>query len=379
MLKRIRAFCDSWAALTLSDTFLLDVLNLNGYNVVSGFLSPILLYGAVLLGLIVILNEKTKIIPAIIISLIIILIGQYEKSIISNVVMEFLDRFIIHSIGGCIIGLSISDYKSFFKYLGWISCVYGVFLITEPVTHSLLPDGNAMTTGYMMSPLVIWIFTARTLGVIPKYTLVVGIPLAISTVIFTSRGCGLSVLAALLLMYYYKIGMKANVFKMILAVIGLYIACELFLSFFSSYGAMMEHGQGSLLEKTAHGYAESDNGREEIWQVGLQMISNNWLQGTGIAMDRAYGGYVFLHNIFLEIFVHFGLPLGLLLLISYWGCYFYGYRKMKSLEPRFVLLMLVCVYWIKLMFSDSYLSNMLGIMFLLGLSISLRVEEMQRN
>lgn len=359
------------AALTLTDLFLIEYLSEHASGGLSTIISMLLLYTSAFIGVMRIALDKKKYIPAIIVVLFILVLCQYERSVTSREAGEYISRFMVHSIGGFIIGLGVRNYYALVKYASWVACIYGLFLIMEPITHSLLPNMSAMSIGYIISPLVIWIIMGRFLNACPQWTFLICVPLAITTILFTSRGCGLSIISALLVYYYFKKNIMAKPIKIIGVALVVFLAFQFFFDYFASKAASLEYGEGSLLEKISHGYADSDNGRTDIWTAGIGIIESNWLSGTGIAMDRDIGSFVFVHNIVLELMIHFGIPLGVLMLILYWTSYLRKFNTFSS-SHKFLLIGLACMFWIKLLFSDSYLSNMMGLMFMFGLSFSIR-------
>lgn len=98
-------------------------------------------------------------------------------------------------------------------------------------------------------------------------------------------------------------------------------------------------------------------GRDEISRELLSGIGKNIL-GYGIFGDRPITGGSYAHNIFLELWVHFGLIVGTLLIIIYLYITFSPmiFNKYKYDSDVFVLYFsLFSSTFVKLMFSDSYL------------------------
>ena len=108
----------------------------------------------------------------------------------------------------------------------------------------------------------------------------------------------------------------------------------------------------------------SDNGRNVLAERVVAAIREKPLLGYGIMGDRVVvGDYV--HNLFLEIWCHFGVVLGTALLLT---LIVIVIRALKNDHDGF-LLMLVCMVFVKLMLSGSYLYEA-KLFFLIGVAIS---------
>lgn len=77
--------------------------------------------------------------------------------------------------------------------------------------------------------------------------------------------------------------------------------------------------ESRTLNALLEGTILDDHGRNTIWAMAIDMIKNSGFWGYGLYGDRPvisayhYAGYC--HNIFLEILVNFGVPIGLFLII----------------------------------------------------------------
>lgn len=97
---------------------------------------------------------------------------------------------------------------------------------------------------------------------------------------------------------------------------------------------------------------EYDSGRSEIAQKGIELIQQKPLWGWGVAGDSQFikNGYV--HNLFLELKIDYGIIIGTILYISLWTCYIKALIKTKF---TWIYVMIICNGIIPLFFSNSYL------------------------
>ncbi|MFW6008892.1 MAG: O-antigen ligase family protein [archaeon] len=108
------------------------------------------------------------------------------------------------------------------------------------------------------------------------------------------------------------------------------------------------------------------SGRDDIFMKGIQTIRDNPLIGVGIAGDRHLRGN-YIHNIFLEILMNYGVIIGLFLIIlilsmSIWGIFLNEKNKSDLIAIWF------CMGFVPLLVSSSYLIKIefwifLGILF----------------
>ena len=140
-------------------------------------------------------------------------------------------------------------------------------------------------------------------------------------------------------------------------------------------GSSIDISDGAFISKLAAGSANDSNGRTDIWELGLLSIAKNWQVGMGFGADRAIlGDDIFIHDIFLELFINFGIPLSLILLFFYWRPIVKTVKQDHLSIPIALLMTLVFRTWGQLLFSSSYLTNMLNIMFIYGVALRLYVN-----
>ena len=107
-----------------------------------------------------------------------------------------------------------------------------------------------------------------------------------------------------------------------------------------------------------------DNGRAALIESVVSAIKERPILGYGIMGDRVIAGN-YVHNLFLEVWCHFGVIVGTVLLI--W-LIFTVIRALRIEKDGF-LLMLVCMVFTKLMLSSSYLYEA-NLFFLMGVAVS---------
>lgn len=297
----------------------------------------------------------------------------YERHVDAyNTVAEYSSRFLTHGLGGILIGLSVTNYERFIKYLSCFSIVYVIVFLWEPINHSLL-GLDEMVTGYMLSSLlIISILGYFTVFSKNRAVLILCIVSSLIITLFTSRGCGLSILTAWAALYLWdkkrnNFPVSKTIWRLSLLAVAFYFVFTFSLDYILKSSVSFE--TGSLLEKMSSGYANSSNGRDEIWAGALALINGNWMTGIGFGGDRIAGDFVFVHNVLIEIIIDFGLPIGLTLIILYWTYLLKAIRNNINHIISGILIALTIRTWVQLLFSSSYLDSMLVIMMIVSMSI----------
>lgn len=113
-------------------------------------------------------------------------------------------------------------------------------------------------------------------------------------------------------------------------------------------------------------YIANTSGRDDIYELLLQKISEKPLFGYGVFGEEQFG--VYSHNIALEMIMYYGIPLGITLIITYLTIAIKAYTKSKSKYAKeFILLFLVQII-VHSMFGGSHISYYF--FFLLGISMA---------
>lgn len=95
-------------------------------------------------------------------------------------------------------------------------------------------------------------------------------------------------------------------------------------------------------------------GRWELYEQGIQIISDNWFTGAGIGCDRALNSYI--HNFFLEIWMDFGIILGTLVMCLFFNFVWKAFRKANDTQSQSLELFMFIGY-MPLMLSGSYYTD----------------------
>ena len=110
-----------------------------------------------------------------------------------------------------------------------------------------------------------------------------------------------------------------------------------------------------IIDMFLEGSLTESSGRDKITDELYEAIKEKPYSGYGIGADRSLnnkGSYA--HNLFLELMVEFGIPVSLLISLAICLILFSGFFR-KNEAFRAVFIMLFSVFFIKLMFSSSYI------------------------
>ncbi len=108
------------------------------------------------------------------------------------------------------------------------------------------------------------------------------------------------------------------------------------------------------------------SGRDEIFSTAFEMIKERPFLGYGVYGDWAVVGWN-IHNMYLELLVHFGVILGGAILAWLATLVIRAYRLSRNDGAKDMILIFACFVFIRGFFGGSYL--MFGVYFLIGLCI----------
>lgn len=351
-------------------------LEFHGNEGLASSLGTFTIYGAILFAMMIIVTRKDYLKYSIIILFWFGFLYVYQRIVVpSETLSTYWQTFFINGFSGFLCGIALRKPKQLVFAAGAFSLFYGILLIPEPITRSLL-GYTSMNLGYTMAPLTIWLimlwyYSDR----FKKPILIVAILLGSMTLLFTSRGCGISVVAAAIIVKIIDSKRKNEPISRL--VIGFSIAIIAAMFIFREFAAYFVLRSdislltGSTLNKLMNGMFADDNGRGKLLSLAIDLFKKNWVLGVGMGADRKIIGYVFPHNIIIEILLHFGLVLSIVIFGSYWKSLIKAIKISFPTEYAILLPTICCIYWIRLLFSDSYLSNSFGLMFILGFSIQM--------
>lgn len=351
-------------------------LEFHGNVGLASTIGTVSIYGVFLFSILIVIRRKDYLANAVYVFIFFGFLYLYQRIVVpTSSLGTYWQTFFINCLSGFTCGIALSKPKTLIRTAGALSFIYGILLIPEPITRALL-GYTSMNLGYTMAPLTIWLillwyFSDR----FKKLILIVATALGVMTILFTSRGCGISVVAAAVIVKIIDAKKKhESISKMF---IGLSIAAVVLLFAFrelASYFVLRSDITlltGSALNKLMNGVLSDDNGRTKLLGQAIELYRQNWLLGVGMGADRQILGYVFPHNVIIEVLLHFGLAIGLLIFFSYWNPVIKAIKKAYITDIAIVIPVLCSIYWIRLLFSDSYLSNGFGLMMIFGFSIQI--------
>ena len=254
--------------------------------------------------------------------------------------------------------------------------IYGLCYIIV-IAFGFVQLFDSMVLGYTLTPVVCWLLlfwlvSSRGRVIILLEALV----LALMMIFISSRGCVITVAAAILVVLYYnnyRKGKSNNVKRIFVTyapiLLFAFIASEFVIPRIADSDMVLS---GSMMSKMNNLTILDDNGRNEISSMAISLVKDNPIRGVGICKDRDILGYVFPHNIFIEICLHYGIPIGLLLFFLYWRQIIKLVGKNDIHYISIALVIVMCCYtWIRLLVSDTYLDNTFPLLFILGIAVSI--------
>ena len=107
-------------------------------------------------------------------------------------------------------------------------------------------------------------------------------------------------------------------------------------------------------------FLSHDSGRGELQEIVINQIEAHPILGCGIGADRKYLDGLYPHNVFLELFLHYGVIIGLLVSIFFfaWCIRLFLSRRLRAdKELRLMFIMLFLYGFVPLLVSGSYLTD----------------------
>ena len=249
----------------------------------------------------------------------------------------------------------------------WVNLVY--FIFVRRTSYKAVAYGD-MDAAYHLLPHICWI--ACNMFERPHAFNIISFAVG-SFLLFSmgSRGPMLCLLALIVLYLVFfkkfKHPLRANTIILIVAII-------LVLTFFPIVKWLTEVSKDiglstRVFERISENTFFVSGGRDDIRNSLMTNLAERPAIGFGIGGDRALLGR-YAHNIWLELCVSFGYPLGTLLVIVLAVVLLRGIIKGSPGEERAFVLTLICSSVLKLMMSGSFLDEE-GLYLLIGLCISI--------
>ena len=265
------------------------------------------------------------------------------------------------------------------KDLFWAS-LFGTIVVFAYQIYSLslgreLENDN-MDPAYKVLPsvmyLIYWALEQKKL----KFWLI-GVAAVIMMFLFGTRGPVLASLVFLLLGIFFTIIMQksqlAKAFYLVVFVVVIIIvssqdfllnAAEFLSEKFEDIGFSTR-----IFDQFIEGEIAESKGRETLYSQIIIAIKERPILGYGLMGDRPIIGF-YVHNLFLELWCHFGVILGSAIIIAIICIPVAALIKVRKSDEFGFVLMLICMVFVKLMFTGSYLDEPY-MFFLIGVSLGI--------
>lgn len=202
------------------------------------------------------------------------------------------------------------DGEKFYK-IGWKIANISNFLLF--INYFLLKNINYMAFGYRMLIVILiqYLYLVKSKR---KIKIILLFPNILFLFIYGNRGASLTLIIFLLVEFYKKIKLK-KICILLLVVFSLilrtkideikYILTKVILFILTNFN-LESYSVRKILIMLDRGLASSSSGRDKLYKLALQMGEENFLLGNGIGTYREIRG-TYPHNLFLEIYVQFGI------------------------------------------------------------------------
>lgn len=248
---------------------------------------------------------------------------------------------------------SIRDIKQFSKILLFISRVSLFIALLYIIAYNLSPlrtpgEEYSMSFGYSMLLPAMFLFTQKSL--VDKFSSLIFLALIL---LGGSRG-PVIVLVTFYIVHLFLFGStkewKRLVPFAILAFVSLVILLPKYVDLESSRTIRLLMG-GELISH--------DSGRgENVYAVVRPHIMERPITGWGIGADRFFLDGFYSHNVFLEIYLHYGIVIGTFIFgwFFLWCLRTYSSKKLKRIDNGKVMFIMMFLYgFVPLLVSSSYL------------------------
>lgn len=265
--------------------------------------------------------------------------------------------------------MSIRDFSNFEKMLLLVSRIAVFISLLYVVAHTLSPfreldDTYSMSFGYSMLLPAMFLFTQQ--GYFDKTA---SLLLFVLILLDGSRG---PVLVLGIFYVYYTLFMSTTRTKMRMILVGL-VAITAAVVILPRLESFQNSRTIYLLQEGE--LVSHDSGRnEKMYSVVTPHIMERPITGWGVGADRYFLDGAYSHNIFLEVYLHYGIFIGSFLFLYLFGYCLKTYfsplmRKVPLAKEMFVMMFLYGL--IPKLFSGSYLIDFSFAIFM-GYLLSVR-------
>lgn len=273
-----------------------------------------------------------------------------------------------------IYAFSINDFRELRKMMK--NAGFGVFIIGTLISvlvflgKSSVGSYSMSLSYYMLLPLLI--YTDKFFNRINLIDLLI---VVISLIIILGLGSRGALLCYLVFLFYRFVFIKEQLTsKKLLIYLIVFFGGLNFLLFYKQilrliYDLLLSF---NIRSRTLSLFIQSGiylSGREDLYSIIIRQISENPFLGIGLFGDRIFiGGYS--HNIFLEIWAHFGLLFGSVLIILLLTIIYQVLINEKNKKTANLMSIWFSIGFIHLLVSSTYVTDFRFFIFL-GLSLNL--------
>lgn len=281
----------------------------------------------------------------------------------AEILQEQWWRILISAVPFYFIGVSYS-YSACSKDLFWCSLAGVVFVFLYQLyklsNGTVLEDDN-MYAAYNLLPSVMYLVYYAMIRNRKKYWLIAVLS-ACSMFVFGTRGPILCIIIFVAVYYLYEnltshIGKKFILLFLVVAVLlFVFVYEDVFLKILSAVASVFEKIGFStrIFDFYLAGDVAVSKGRDYLTSEVIDAIIRNPIVGYGMVGDQYLLG-VYCHNLILEMWCHYGIILGTLVLaILATVSVLALVRSSKSKKLFYFALMLICMVYVKLMLSSTY-------------------------
>ncbi len=278
-----------------------------------------------------------------------------------------------------LIGNAVSDYSLLREYwhktarIGMIVAA-GSDLLT--IIFNLNKNYDNMSYAYSLAALLC-IIVYEYLSKKNKIDLILLIVGFILQLIAGTRGPLVCIFAVFIIYFLFsKTDLKTkSIFILIIVLLLVFLSSGLFGYLVESVNTGIQHvGVSSrILDMVISGDIVDSSGRDIIGENIWNAIIKKPFTGYGLAGDRGLTQLEYSHNLFLEIWCHFGLIFGTILLIILTIMITRGIRS-KNEDLKALVIIMFSFAIVKLFFSSSYMNSQ-EFFILIGLCINIKRSE----
>lgn len=245
----------------------------------------------------------------------------------------------------------------------WFFAVYNLFINSNKLEGIQGTYDSYMGRAYILLPqlLVVICSLLREKNMLNAITAIIG---SILLLMCGNRGT----VVLLLLFIFLDIIFNTRKEKRVYVYVGSFLIFGILIYFYQALIILLPHLFSSIgmsvrvFERLYDGTFFQSNARNAIIEKLVTAICDNPIIGYGLCSDRTIVG-VYAHNYAFELWTAFGVIIGTLILVATIYVIVTAWIKSKDTQCKGVLLVLICVGFLKLFISSSFLLE--GLFFML--------------